>query len=305
MIDNTVLISVCLITYGHEKYIRKALESILDQESDYKIEVIVSNDSSPDSTDEIVNAIIHENRSKHTIRYYNQKSNVGMMQNFLFALEQCRGKYIALLEGDDYWTDKLKLQKQIEMLERNESISLCFHRTDDLLLNGKVIISNNTFHETRIRELQMDDIAKGNFIHTPSVVFRSKFLPLPEKLTGSPIGDYPLWLHMASCGNLLYLPECMAHYREGVGVWSGAKKTNRILQWCFALFLCIGHFKDVNIQESLRRQLEDAKIQFADASFEELARVKEDLSIYIPLKRLMYSLVLGLLRKIKIKVSQR
>ena len=302
MIDNKVVLSVCVITYGHEKYIRKALESILEQECNYTIEIIVANDASPDSTDEVVNKVIQSNNTSFTMKYYVHKRNIGMMQNFLFALERCDGKYIAILEGDDYWTDKQKLQKQIDLLESNESISMCFHRTDYLLQNGSVTISTATIHENVIRELRISDLAKGNFIHTPSVVFRSKFLPMPEKLMTSPIGDYPLWLHLATCGNLLYMPECMAHYREGVGVWSGSQKANRILLWCFTLFLCIDQFKEEDVKGALREQLNEAKHQLSDASFEELARVKDDLSLYIPFKTLTKSVVFGLLRKLKIKV---
>ena len=299
MTENEIVVSVCVITYGHEKYIREAIESILEQECEYDVEIIISNDSSPDLTDAIVQSIIKENSSNHKIRYFQHEKNLGMMQNFLFALEQCSGSYIALLEGDDYWTDQRKIQKQIDALESNPSVSMCFHRTDDLLQNGKVVVSPSTCHQEDVRFFTLEEIARGNFIHTPSAIFRKKFLPVPEKLTASPIGDYPLWLHLAACGSLLYLPECMAYYREGVGVWSGAKKTDRILQWCFTLFLCIDYFKDVSIQDSLRKQLQEAKVQLANASFEELARTKKDLSLNVPLKILVKSVLQGLLRKLK------
>lgn len=299
MSENKILVSVCMITYGHEKYIRKAIESILDQDCSFIVEIIVSNDASPDLSDDIINALIKENSSGHVIRYFRHDTNLGMMQNFLFALGQCRGKYIALLEGDDYWTDNQKLQKQVDALESNPDISMCFHKTYDLLQSGKVVAPMSTFHAEQVQIFKLEDIAQGNFIHTPSVVFRSKFLPFPEKLSSAPIGDYLLWLHLASNGNILYLPDCMAHYREGVGVWSGAKKTNRILQWCFSLFLCIDYFKEVSIQDSLRRQLMEAKLQLMDASFEELAKTKEDLSTNVPLKILMRSVLRGLARKIK------
>lgn len=300
MSDNRILVSVCVITYGHEKYIKKALESILEQDCNCLVEIIISNDASPDTTDSIIKSIISENRTKHVIKYFHHDQNLGMMQNFLFALKQCNGRYIALLEGDDYWTDKRKIQKQVDALESNMEISMCFHRTDDLLQSGKLVVSGSTCHAEAEQLFKLDEIAKGNFIHTPSVIFRSRLLPFPEKLSSAPIGDYLLWLHLASSGHILYLPDCMAHYREGVGVWSSAKKTHRILQWCFALFLCIDYFKDVNIQESLRRQLQEAKLQLADASFEELARAKEDLSVYIPLKTLLKSVLHGLLRKVKL-----
>ena len=109
-------VSVVMITYGHEKFIREAIEGVLMQECDFEVELILANDCSPDQTDSVIQDIIKNHPKGCWIKYIRQENNIGMMPNFIFALKQCKGKYIALCEGDDYWTDPLKLQKQRRVL---------------------------------------------------------------------------------------------------------------------------------------------------------------------------------------------
>ena len=125
--SNPPLVSVCMITYGHEKYIEEAINSVLMQECDFDFEFIISNDCSPDATDSVIRSILNTHPESSPIVYHKQEKNLGMMPNFLFALDQCKGDFIAVCEGDDFWTDKLKLQKQVDFLRENEDCSLCFH----------------------------------------------------------------------------------------------------------------------------------------------------------------------------------
>lgn len=110
------LVSVCMITYNHKDYIEEAINGVLNQIFDFKIEIVISNDGSTDSTHKIISQYL-KNSDNITFKYFNQIDNLGMIENFVFALKACRGKYISFCEGDDYWTDPLKLQKQIEFLE--------------------------------------------------------------------------------------------------------------------------------------------------------------------------------------------
>jgi len=121
------LVSVWMITYNHEKYIAQALNGVLMQETNFNFEIVIGEDFSKDNT----RAIIQEYESKYPtkIRIICQESNVGVLRNaYEFTLPLCKGKYIACLEGDDYWTDPLKLQKQVDFLEANPDYSLCSHR---------------------------------------------------------------------------------------------------------------------------------------------------------------------------------
>src|ERR1035437_6654292 len=127
---NTVtipIVSVIMITYMHENFIRQAIESVLIQETKFRFESIIADDCSPDKTPEIVNEIISTHSKGYRIKYFRQKENLGMNSNGIFALSKCIGKYIALCEGDDYWTDPYKLQKQVIFLETNSHIAGCFH----------------------------------------------------------------------------------------------------------------------------------------------------------------------------------
>ena len=117
-------ISVCMITYGHEQYIRQAIDGVLMQECDYEIELIIADDKSPDDTKKVVAEIVNNHPNGNWIKYTKHKENKGVVENFIWALNQCTGKYIALCEGDDYWTDPLKLQKQVDFMEANEEYGL-------------------------------------------------------------------------------------------------------------------------------------------------------------------------------------
>ena len=125
--QNTVKLSVCMITYVHEKYIHQAIEGVLIQECNFEIELIIANDSSPDKTDKVIEEILKSHPKASKIKYFKQKKNIGMMPNFIFALKQCSGKYVALCEGDDFWTDSLKLQKQVDFLENNLDYVVSYH----------------------------------------------------------------------------------------------------------------------------------------------------------------------------------
>ncbi|PTS92382.1 hypothetical protein DBR27_19765, partial [Flavobacterium sp. HMWF030] len=124
-LDN-IMVSVCVITYGHEKYIEQTIDGILMQEVDFDFELIISNDCSPDQTDEVVKSYLKDHPKSNKVKYFSHKKNMGAYQNFVFSLENSNGKYIALCEGDDYWTNPLKLQKQVDFLESNPDFSICF-----------------------------------------------------------------------------------------------------------------------------------------------------------------------------------
>lgn len=247
--DNRQKISICMITYGHENYIRQAIEGVLMQKCDFEIELIIANDCSPDNTDIIIKEIIANSPKKSSIKYFNHESNLGMMPNFIFAIKQCSGKYIALCEGDDYWTDPLKLQKQINFLESNSDYVLCFHEVNILKADGE--ITGDFITKVPENYESLETLAKlGNYIHTPSVVFRNIINEFPFEFKYTPIGDYFLYLMLAEHGKLKFLEEKMAVYRYGVGVFSGTSslqnvKSNHILFTCLLSYLKDEHIKKI------------------------------------------------------------
>lgn len=244
-----------MITYGHEKFIREAIEGVLMQECDFEVELILANDCSPDQTDRVVQDIITNHPRGFWIKYIKQEANIGMMPNFIFALKECKGKYIALCEGDDYWTDPLKLQKQVDFLETSQDYVLCFHQVSVLKTNGEVVDDFITKVPQNYETIQT--LARlGNYIHTPSVVFRNIIKDFPFEFEHTPIGDYFLYIMLAEHGKLKLLEEKMAVYRFGVGLHSTHSKKN-MLRVNFKLFaLLLSYCNDSTIKQIfLERQL--------------------------------------------------
>ena len=118
-------VSVLTITYNHEKYIAQAIESVLIQEVNFDYELVIGEDCSTDKTREIV--IDYQRKYPHKIRLLLNEKNLGMHRNFAQTYHACRGQYIAVLEGDDFWTSPHKLQKQVDFLDNNPDFAICFH----------------------------------------------------------------------------------------------------------------------------------------------------------------------------------
>ena len=221
------LVSVIMITYGHEKYIEEAIRGVFLQKTNLPLELNISNDKSHDSTDEIIKNIIKSAPENISVNYIQHLENIGMLPNFISTLKMAEGKYIAVCEGDDYWTDENKLQKQIDFLEKNEDFTLTFHNV--FIRNGETLRMDLDY-EKRLSSKDIytiDDLSKGNFIHTLSVVFRNMEIEFPEWYFSSFLGDYPIWLWLSKKGKIKYFPEKMGVYRENVGVWSGKSQEER------------------------------------------------------------------------------
>ena len=214
---NKPLLSILSITYNHEKYIAQAIESWLMQKTDFDIEIVIGEDCSTDNTREIIES--YWEKHPKLFRVITSDTNVGMMPNFIRTLEACKGKYIALCEGDDYWTDPYKLQKQVDFLEGNEEFVICFHQVK--VLRNNFIIED--FITKDVPEVTVfDDLIDGNYIHTPSVVFRNILtdVTLPKNFVNTPLGDFYLYLIISQHGKIKKIREEMAVYRFGVGLWS-------------------------------------------------------------------------------------
>ena len=291
MHNNLPLVSVIMITYGHEKYIQKAIEGVFLQKTNFPIEFIIANDCSPDNTDELVKEIIKKSPPNIQVRYTKHEANKGMNPNFIWAYQQALGKYVAVCEGDDYWTDENKLQKQVDFLEQNPDYSISCHNI--FLLNGDTLSSESPYDKENTQETYtLNDLASRNLIPTLSVVFRYFDINFSDWYLSSPMGDYPLMLWIAQKGKIKYFDEKMAVYRQNVGVWSG-KKIN--YENSFIMFDgLIEHFKD---NPTVKKNLKDHKDKYIKAmlyskSFSEVIRDKnwKELGCIDKLKALIKSL---------------
>lgn len=259
-------ISVIMITYGHEKFIKQAVEGVLMQKCNFNVELIIANDASPDKTSDIVYDIIKTNPNANRIKYINRDKNIGGQNNFKDAFEQCKGKYIAHCEGDDYWTDPCKLQKQINFLETNPDYVLTFHKIKILQPNG--ILVDDFITKIPENYQTIEALAQyGNYIHTPSIVYKNIINELPFEMMISPIGDYFLYMIIAQHGKLKYFEESMAVYRFGVGIHS-TQGHIKMTKSNFKLFtLLLSYFNDPKINQILL----DRQLNAFD-SFEHLIR---------------------------------
>jgi glycosyltransferase involved in cell wall biosynthesis len=181
-----ILISVAMITYDHEAYIREAIEGVLMQSGDFEVELIIANDHSTDGTESIVLDLIKNHKNGGWIKYTYHQVNKGMKANFIWSLNQAQGKYIALCEGDDYWTDPLKLQKQVSFLEANPAYVFSFHNAQ-LIKTAKNEIVDKFLTENRdyfANDLFLRWVAPtASFVFAASCVSHcNKYLDKPDVL---------------------------------------------------------------------------------------------------------------------------
>jgi glycosyltransferase involved in cell wall biosynthesis len=222
-----VTVSVCMITYNHEAYIAQAIEGVLMQQSTFPVELVIGEDCSTDRTREIVQG--YAGRYPGKIRLLLNEHNLGSQANFIATLEACSAKYVALCEGDDYWTDPLKLQKQVDFLENHSDYAFCFHLTYKLYqATGEMALD-----EDRVKKPYyiIDDIltAKSG-ISTVSVIFRNSLIQsFPTWFYKSPVGDTPLFVLLAQHGKIGFIEQPMAIYRiHDKGIWQGADGLVRV-----------------------------------------------------------------------------
>ncbi|WP_395064861.1 glycosyltransferase family 2 protein [Flavobacterium sp.] len=214
------LVSVCVITYGHEHFIEQSINSILNQECDFPIEVIVSNDCSPDNTNNVIENILKNHPKAKQIRYFNHKINIGAISNFFFSLSECEGKYVAICEGDDYWIDEKKVQKQIDFLEKNPDYSLCFS-SRNTIDNDINLISTDNFE---FKDWNTNDILNGIIPPMQTIISKNlskEFITFYQKHKGS-FGADKIYSYFYSLhGKLKSIPDITAVYRSnGLGIWS-------------------------------------------------------------------------------------
>ena len=203
------LVSVRLVTYNHEKWIAQCLEGILMQRIDFPFEVIVGEDCSTDRTREIV--LAYAGRYPEKIRVLPSEANLGAMPNSYRVQQACQGKYHAMIEGDDYWIDPRKLQKQVDIMEAHPEMTFCFHNV--FVVNGDNTSACLYFTDAMPDTLTFAEISR---ISTPlmSHLARSDVLAtLPEWRLKVWCTDVLVRLWCAHHGTVGYLNEVMAVYR--------------------------------------------------------------------------------------------
>lgn len=225
------LLSICLITYNHEKFIRQAIDSVLMQKVDFDWELIIADDYSKDNTREII--LEYKAKYPELIKLILQEKNVGPAKNWLDLISAPKAKYVAYFEGDDFWTDPFKLQKQVDILETSPHLSGCFHNSEERFWNNYTKASSLYLSLPNGREITIGELTQFNMVPTASLVFRN---PIPselftEKFLNLPVGDWPLHLLNTRNGNYYYLPQVMSvRNLNPQSVWSLQNHEKNVIQ---------------------------------------------------------------------------
>lgn len=210
------LVSICMISYNHAKYIRQAIESILSQDADFPIELVIGDDCSQDDTYEICESFA---RRDARVKLLPRDRNLGVMPNLSRTLQACSGDYVAVCEGDDYWTDPHKLSKQVAFLKDHPTFGGAAHQSDVLI------------HEQVARKFKLGvrstitttDLLGGRLFHTASVIFRRPAVDLFSQSPPVLSCDRLLNFCISFLGPIHYSEESMCAYRlHGGGMSSNA-----------------------------------------------------------------------------------
>jgi glycosyltransferase involved in cell wall biosynthesis len=217
MISN-IKVSVCLITYNHELFIRDAIESVLMQKINVPIELFIGEDFSSDNTRIICQEYIE--KYPDIIRLLSSSKNLGVMPNFTRTLRECNGKYIALCEGDDFWIDPLKLQKQVDFLEQNIDYILSFHNV--IAVNVIDDKRTRTELEWELLKKKPEEIPIGHPTHTSSMLFRNVIRDYPGDFDKIISGDSYLQFILARFGKSIFQKNIYPNVRRRhpLSVWS-------------------------------------------------------------------------------------
>jgi len=217
--SDTPKVSICSISYNQQNFIEEALDSFLMQRTDFPFEILIDDDCSTDKTGEIIGRYMREYPNIINARI--RTENIGSMSNFIENIERAKGRYIAMCEGDDFWTSPLKLQKQVDFLENNDSFSGCFHDCKRIYENMERKENLRVGKRKIEHEPDLISVINENNIATASIVFKNLEGIMPPYWKKTTKGDYALMLTIAEKGKLKYLPEVMSVYRvHDKGIWS-------------------------------------------------------------------------------------
>lgn len=242
MPSNICYVSVCVITYNHELYIAQCLQSIIDQRCKFNFELVIRDDCSHDGTIEIIRSF--QVKYPTIIKLLSAEKNIGTNKNILAVFSAARGKYLALCEGDDYWLDTKKLEKQVTVMESQPELTFtahpCWIHDKDGLTKPAYIKSANNLAITCNDVLEVS----GQFAPTASYMFRRELVDyLPSWFKDAPVGDFFIEMYAIAMGRGLYLPDPMSVYRTfSTNSWTTSNNENQsanLIKFSKAMVNCL------------------------------------------------------------------
>lgn len=263
-----IIVSVCMITYNHEKYIAKAIDSVLMQKTNFDFELVIGDDVSKDKTRDIL--MSYKEKYPDIIKLIFNNYNIGGTKNFGNVYKNCTGKYIAILEGDDYWISDKKIQTQVDYLEFHTNYVGCFHRMNIVDSEKKFI---KIFPEKNFSESVIDFeylLINGNNIPTPTVMFKKNIFPtLPDVFFSSDIiGDLQLFYLISYKGKIGFIDEILAAYRKNsnVSCFSLQPIINRLTE-SHKVYEALDKYFNYNYHYYFKKNLTDNSLMLAREYF--------------------------------------
>jgi glycosyltransferase involved in cell wall biosynthesis len=224
--NESIMVSVCMIAYNIEHFIGEAIESVLSQHTTFPVQLVIGEDVSPDKTREI--CIAYKEKYPHRIKLLLHEKNLGLTANSIATQNACDGKYVAMCDGDDYWTDSNKLQTQIDFLESNPEYAGCGHQAT-VIYDDKSRNPHN-FRGYVESDLYLKDMVELRKFHTSSLVYRkeiwNKHGGIPPNIHAN---ERAMYLMIATEGKIRYFNKAMCTYRlSSIGISS--RVTPKILK---------------------------------------------------------------------------
>jgi glycosyltransferase involved in cell wall biosynthesis len=220
-------VSGLILTYNHERFIGETIEGFLIQKTDFPCELVIADDCSTDATRDVIRR--YWERYPDRIRVLLNRHNIGGLRTISRAYKACRGQYVAWVEGDDYWTSPDKFQRQADLLDRHPEYAMCFHSVQ--MVWDDASRESILYRPPQIKErYTLRDLAKGNFIGSCSTMYRrGVFGDFPPSYYVMPVGDWYQHILHAQHGDIGYIDEPMAVYRQhSGGVYSARPAVYRL-----------------------------------------------------------------------------
>lgn len=216
---NKPLVSIFCVSFNHEKFIAQALDGFLMQQTKFDFEIVISDDCSTDNTRAVIEK--YKENYPNLFRDVSPKKNLGMQRNWMHTLSTCAGTYIALCEGDDYWTDPNKLQKQVDFMQKHKDCALTYHPVEVIDQGGV----NRTYpYDNPVHNASTIDVIKSHFIPTCSVMLVADSIKkLPSWIAKARSFDIALEMIVSLFGKIAYISDLMAVYRQHMGGISKSK----------------------------------------------------------------------------------
>lgn len=265
------LVSVIVIAYNQEQYIAQCLDSILEQEVNFPYEIIIGEDNSTDGTRAICESYADQHPNKIRLIEHSRENVIKIdgkptgIFNMLYNYQETNGKYVALCEGDDYWCSKEKLQKQVDFLEANNDFAICFHPVKLLNEAGELHADHQTHPPKGVSDVH--DLVHGNYMRTPSVMYRKTLDSYPEYIQYCTPGDFIIYLLNALEGHIMNLEEELAVYRVQVGSWSSLPDHERNYHSLTVYKNLYDHLKDTSIGGDLVEIIQLKAMAAADEAY--------------------------------------